>query len=309
MQRLPWLVFDNLASGDLNKIFLNANVHIKDAGSGLPMYITVIDLTNLDGTIVTIADLLAATTQWLEMFPDPHGYINEDAGANFIPDAKSKDFFEYSVTQDSNIDEMINTEPGESGTIVIHKNPSLVLTWDASYNFPLGAPVMERVTNVFEYKVLNNKIIMDFVQDDQYLVMFSFTGSFPVIDGTYETSPDGITYVAGGTDMYVRSNDITKVNFNNDNTMVSIANMEGITSCASMFAGFSIPVNTNNINFSEVTNFNNMFANFTGTCHGNIDTTLAPNNNMYGGSILTSPTTSEQSSIMSGINWVSPGCP
>ncbi len=80
MQRLPWLVFDNLASTDLDKIFLNSNVHIKDDsvladGSGGPKYITVIDLTNLGGTIATIADLLAATTQWigLEMSPEKGG--------------------------------------------------------------------------------------------------------------------------------------------------------------------------------------------------------------------------------------------
>ncbi len=69
MQRLPWLVFDGLASTDLDKIFLNSNVHIKDDGSGGPKYITVIDLSNLGGTIATIADLLAAPSQWLEINP------------------------------------------------------------------------------------------------------------------------------------------------------------------------------------------------------------------------------------------------
>ncbi len=68
MQRLPWLVFDNLLSEGLDKIFLNANVHIIDDsvladGSGSSKYITIISIADLGGTITTIADLLA-TSQW-----------------------------------------------------------------------------------------------------------------------------------------------------------------------------------------------------------------------------------------------------
>ncbi len=72
MIRRPWLVFDNFNSGDLDDIPLYGNVHIIDDsvladGSGGPKYITVIDLTDLGGTIATIADLIAAPTQWLEI--------------------------------------------------------------------------------------------------------------------------------------------------------------------------------------------------------------------------------------------------
>ncbi len=88
MQRLPTLVFDDVTSGDLNKIFLNANVQIKDDsaladGSGGPMYITVIDITNLGGTIATIADLLAAPTQWVTIGGAPEiGGVAWDTSKN-----------------------------------------------------------------------------------------------------------------------------------------------------------------------------------------------------------------------------------
>ncbi len=92
MQRLPWLVFDNRLSGDLEKIFLNAIVQIKDDsalsdGSGSTLYITVIDLTNLGGAIATIDDLLTATTQWSYMFSGSgeKGGVLYDTATSYVP--------------------------------------------------------------------------------------------------------------------------------------------------------------------------------------------------------------------------------
>jgi len=98
--RKPWFTFNNLASTGLGSIPLNSNVHILDDsllsdGSGGPLFISVIDITDLGGTIANIEDLLAATTQWVGIGSNPHGYIEEISSATFTPDFDGTDFFEY----------------------------------------------------------------------------------------------------------------------------------------------------------------------------------------------------------------------
>ncbi len=92
MQRLPWLTFDNLNSEGLENIYMNACLHIKDDsvasdGSGTALYITVTNLTNLGGSILTVADLLAATTQWSYMFTGgvEKGGVLYNTGTSYVP--------------------------------------------------------------------------------------------------------------------------------------------------------------------------------------------------------------------------------
>ncbi len=324
MIRKPWFVFDNVTDTWVDKIPVNSNIQITDDsaladGSGSVYLINVHDITGLGGA-TKIEDLLALPLQWTAI-TTPHGFIAEDTGATFEPNVTKTDFFEYSITQTSNIQPMLNAKPGDTGTIVIHKNPSTVLTWDASYDFPLGLPIIDKVTNIFEYKALNigtsQKITMDFVQDDEYSVMFTFTGTFPTITGTFETSTDGITYATGGADPFVRSNDITHIQFAADTTSVSLANIDNILDFSNMFNGCTLltDIDTSNVDFSPgsgAITTDNMFNGCTAlTCHGNIDTSSAASTaTMYTGcGVLTSPNATDQASIEAGKNWTSPGCP
>ncbi len=88
MTRYPWMVFQNTASTELDKIPLNGNLQIIDDsaladGTGGPKYITVIDLTTcVAGN--TIADLLAAPTEWLEISSPEKGGVAWGLGTDYL---------------------------------------------------------------------------------------------------------------------------------------------------------------------------------------------------------------------------------
>ena len=72
--RKPWFTFDSTTSTGLDTIPQYSNVHIIDYDTlGNPFFMSVIDITNLGGSISTIADLIAATAQWVEIGGDGDG--------------------------------------------------------------------------------------------------------------------------------------------------------------------------------------------------------------------------------------------
>ncbi len=277
MQRLPTLVFDNVNSGDLDKIFLNANVQIKDDsaladGSGGPMYITVIDITNLGGSIATIADLLVATTQWVAIGKTPHGYIAETGQAVYEPDISKGDYFEYTLDQNSTINEPINGKTGDTGTIQVNQSVTTdgyIVTWGYFYRSPNAAPVMntdKKWVHIFKYTFMTDGTIhMEFVSSFGRPVIFrmlvtstsmpgvtSSMGTLAVVDnldGTYEvTSSDKITDFAFGANKA----DVTEFDIQMGENLNSLNGM-----CSGMSALTSAV--TSSSDTVMITDFNSIF--------------------------------------------------
>ncbi len=290
MQRLPTLVFDDVNSGDLNKIFLNANVQIKDSdGAGTPMYITVIDLSNLGGSIATIADLLAAPAQWVTIGGTPHGYIAETTQATYTPDADGLDFFEYTLDQDATIENIINGNIGDTGTIQINQAETIdgfVTTWGNLYKFTNGVPVMntdKTWIHIFEYKIISNTSIhMEFLSSYSKTIVFSMLVTSPTAPGFNFTRADNI-YVDDNLDgtydvySYEVIESLTFTVNKTDVTLFDIIRAGYLTqlSCEGMTGLMSVVFNNDT---STITDFSNVFKDCSALeCLNTIDTTGAIN--------------------------------
>ncbi len=99
---------------------------------------------------------------------DPHGYIAETALATYTPDVTGLDFFHYDIDQPSLIDNIVNKELGDRGSIVVKfAVDGQAVTWGSEYWFPGGDPILEDGTdawNIFDYRVIaTDKICMEYV--------------------------------------------------------------------------------------------------------------------------------------------------
>lgn len=98
----------------------------------------------------------------------PCGYIVE-SNTTFAPDFKNNNFFDYTMTADTDFSEPSIIEPGVTGTIVVRQDDigGHTATWSFHYLFPAGLPVLDPSAgwiHIFEYKCISaTEVVMEFV--------------------------------------------------------------------------------------------------------------------------------------------------
>ena len=227
------------------------------------------------------------------------GSIRETGLLSYNPDVSQNNYFEYTITNDSDIGMPVDFKFGKSGTIVIVMDTigGHTITFDSAYHF-IGGPVTidntPNAVNTFKYTIqgLNSIIIEElhsFVPSDYFVMKFETDGNveftstanfeFTSTGSNWNSNINKVWTPISGT--YIVRSDVAMDSFKvtlNPTGLIGDVIIEGIgtTDTDLMFRGCTeiTSVDMTRFRMNSVTDVDNMFKNCTSlTCISSMDTT------------------------------------